>query len=154
MKYFILILLFNLTTFFSFGQSKDSLNSISHHNLGFHTGSTTGIGLSYRYWHNRLGVQATGFPFISKDLGTYYSLGLSLLYVLKDNKKADLFGYIGNHFIKLSNKTTYNLGVGIGLKIDFFEVLDFSIQAGYGIYSIQDSPSSLPTGEIGLYYHL
>jgi len=155
MKQIILTLLFSILTALSFGQKKDSIDaSISNHHIGFHVGSTTGIGLSYRYWYKKFGIQATGFPVISKDFGTFFSAGVSLLYILKDNKKVDLFGYIGNHIINFNDKPLFNLGVGIGLKIDFLEVLDFSLQTGYGIYNLQDSPSSLLTGEFGLYYHL
>ena len=155
MKKLLFTLLLSLLAINVYSQRVDSTkSSISKHHLGFHIGSTTGLGISYRYWHNRIGAQVTTMPFISKDNGNFYSLGLSFLYVLKDNKKADLIGYIGNHFLSIDTKLNYNLGLGIGLKVDFFEVLDFSLQAGYGIYNLQDSPSSLPTGEIGLYYHL
>ena len=161
-----------LITIGSFAQTKntDSLTTTKHY-LGLHAGVTTGYGFSYRYWPQKLGFQVTGIPIFGKDFYNA-SLGLSALYLLKDNNKVDLYGYLGNHFqfdgystptydntgnitgTQKVNYTTYNIGVGIGFKVDFLDVLDFNLQTGYAINNITNSAYTGLAGEVGLYYHL
>ena len=50
--------------------------------------------------------------------------------------------------------TTYNIGLGIGFKIDLLEVLDINFQTGYALNDITDSFYTGLAGEIGLYYQL
>lgn len=161
----ILIFLFTALTF---GQEEQT--NTPHH-LGLNLGSTTGIGFSYRYWPNKIGFQVTGIPIISPGGRSFSSIGLSLLYLLQENKKIDLFGYLGNHFIittsnnylynpntgvgmtKKVTNANYNVGVGLGLRLRLHQKLNLNLQSGYGVYQIGNK-SILGTiaGEIGLYY--
>ena len=157
---------------FGTANAQESNNSpkLTAHHVGIHAGGTTGLGFSYRYWPTRWGFQVTGIPIFSQGQ-TFASFGASALYLLKDNNRVDLFGYFGNHLIiDHSSFTSYdgsgnpieysytdvidNLGFGLGLKIDMFEVINLNLQAGYGVIDITNSPRTFPTGEIGLYYNL
>lgn len=142
----------------------------STHQVGLHAGSTTGLGFSYRYWPKKWGVQVTGIPVFGQGY-SFTSMGLSGLYMFNENKIVDFYGYLGNHLVlttdkysyidqngnpvtQKNNQTTYNAGLGFGLKFKFLEVLDFNIQTGYSVLDITDQPFSMIAGEVGLYYHL
>lgn len=143
-------------------------NMTFKHSFGVHAGASTGLGFSYRYFPEKWGVQITGIPIFGGDR-FFSSTGLSLLYKIKSHGKVDLFSYLGAHNIFERYEYYYDIwppteepgvyknnfliaGFGAGINIHLWEVLDLSIQAGYGVYDITDSPMSNITGEIGLYY--
>lgn len=152
-------------------QEQEAAVELGPHHIGLHAGSSTGTGFSYRYWPTRWGVQVTGIP-IFRQGSTYASFGASALYMLKDNDRVDLFSYFGNHLIYNSYETliydpatgTYsegketfsldNMGLGLGLKVTIFDVINLNFQAGYGVYDIFNDPFTFLTGEFGLYYQL
>lgn len=153
----------------SFWISTNAQNETKHH-IGFSYGTTTGYGLSYRFWPKKLGVQITTLPIIKSgnfQFGIKKSLniGISGLYTLKDNKFVDLYTYLGN-VITLeeyygdfppysTTQPRYNIGVGLGMKFEFLQDLNFNIQYGYGLYNIASEYLYTDfTGEIGLYYQL
>ena len=109
MKYVI----FSILLFFSL-PNLNAQSSPAHH-LGLHAGSTTGLGFSYRYWPAKLGFQVTGIPIFNGDNRNYISGGVSLLYLFKENKVVDLFGYIGNHLILETNEYVYYYDYQTGL---------------------------------------
>ena len=169
-KIFILITLSLVLNLKAQSDQKIDQKKITKHFVGLHVGTTTGYGFSYRYWPTKLGVQITGIPIFTQN-SYNVSTGFSLLYKLRDNNRIDLYSYLGNHLLFESNTnqynnfgyiigttkqsyTTYNIGIGIGLKIDFLEVLDINFQTGYAFNNITDSFYTGLAGEIGLYYQL
>jgi len=155
-------------------------DSRSSHYIGIHAGSTTAYGLSYRFWPNKLGLEFTTLPTFQKIpptnknlINSTISTGLSILYKIKENKIVDLYAYVGGFtlFKKThtaeyeggSYQTIYikheqldlNLGLGIGTRFKFLEVMDFNLQLGYGMYKINQPNQfySQVAGEVGLYYN-
>ena len=151
MRIFILSLLIVLSNHVS-GQEENTKAQDQKNRIGLHSGLTTGVGLSYRYKPGKFALQATGIPIFTGDGGTVLSGGLSAMYYLREERGADLFTYFGNH-IFYNEEAIYNLGVGIG--IDFHpwkNVLDISLQGGYGVINVNRDALSVPTLEVGLYY--
>ncbi|MFD1550885.1 hypothetical protein DNU06_05215 [Putridiphycobacter roseus] len=162
MKSFALICLFSLLSF----SGKTQLTSSPHH-FGLHAGFTTGLGLSYRYWPKKIGVQLTAAPQFSKNYFNIYS-GLTGLLSIKKNATSEFFTYLGaslnstkDDYYVYENGTYYqnlkvdnklNIGLGIGFRVTFLKVFDVNFQGGYGVYDITKNIRSRPTGEIGLYY--
>jgi hypothetical protein len=141
------------------------------HSLGLHAGASTGQGFSYRYFPEKWGIQITGIPIFNGNQGYYTSSAVSILYKIKEHKKVDLFAYLGNHLIferyqsyywpgpwpgeepGFITDRTYNIGLGAGINIHLWTVLDLSLQAGYGLNSWNNAPiSTIFSGEIGVYY--
>lgn len=132
--------------------------------FGIHAGATTGLGLSYRYWFDKAGVQLTAVPIKNGDY-ILFSGGLTFLYSFYESEYKRFFIYLGNHFWYHRNKTwnysytlqdswieerTYNVGIGPGFS--FGRVVRINIMAGYGFYDLFGKQNMYPTGEIGLYY--
>ena len=165
-----LILLFAALLTLSYAKAQDIDTApkkleLSPHHVGLHIGAVTGSGFSYRYWPAKLGFQITGIPIINTDY-RFTSLGVSALYLLKDNRKVDLFAYLGNHAVFTATKifsndsTIYNkfffdnLGIGLGVKTTIWEVINLNFQVGYGFYNVGEYTSTNFTGEFGVYYQL
>jgi len=126
------------------------------HHIGTSIGITTGIGISYRYWPSKLGIQITAAPLLLSKSDKIYSIGMSALYTLKDNEIVDLYSYVGSSIlIETYSPLIYNAGVGIGFKFDFLKNLNYNIQFGYGanISNKQSFSRYGIVGETGLYYH-
>ena len=155
-------------------QKNDSTAGKLTHEFGFHAGTTTAVGLSYRYWPGKLGVQLTALPIKTSDM-TFVSMGLTALYSFYNTNYFRFFGYLANNVTinnytkdeyvddyynyanykieeKKVEKTTYNVGFGPGF--GFGSKVRFNIMAGYGFYDILGEFNMLPTGEIGLYFRL
>jgi hypothetical protein len=141
------------------------------HYIGLHAGTTTGYGLSYRYWPTKLGVELTTAPKFMPGNDYKISAGLSVLYTVLENKYIGLYSYLGNSILS-SNEgysiydsntgistyenakwTQYNIGLGMGFKVNLFKELDFNVQTGYGLYDITNDLRTNLTGEISMYYH-
>ena len=135
--------------------------------LGFGGGSTTGYGLSFKYFPSsytgKLGAQVNFAPYQSVS-SKQYSFGLTFLYKLVENQKSSLYLYQGNsllyrydnykYYYYGSNTTSESLkinnGIGIGIEIIILQRVGFNIMAGYGGY---DSFKTITiAGEGGLYY--
>ena len=154
-----------LFTLGSFAQDQDIL--VKKNEFGIHVGATTGIGLSYRYWPAKIGLQLTLVP-IKTDNFMWISAGITGLYSFYDSKYIRFFGYLGNHLIiynyevttydyltgksieRTSENNTYNIGIGPGF--GFGKIVRFNFMVGYGFYDISDKLNMFPSGEIGLYY--
>ena len=143
---------------FSFCASaqNDSIYTPSKHFFGLNIGSTTGIGLSYRYWPTRLGAQITAAPIILPNNKHFISLGFSALLKFKETKNFTIYGYLSDHALIINNNEPINnIGIGGGFKYVFFETLEFNLQVGYGVYSVNtDDINSKIAGEISIYYQL
>jgi hypothetical protein len=131
--------------------------------LGMHAGFTTGLGLSFRHWSDKFGVQITAIPIKANDF-QFISAGLTGMYSLSNQKYYRFYLYLGNHILLVNNSTTwdgrnvneniYNIGFGPGFEVG--RKVRFNIMAGYGAYDLLNAPdySLLPTIEAGLYFKL
>ena len=139
---------------------------INNNELGAHAGFTTGLGLSYRHWFNKVGLQFTTIP-VKTDEAFFLSLGFTGMYSLKKTNTVRTYLYVGNHLIsndegtgkyqttgsykEITTRTTrYNIGFGPGFA--FGRTVTYNIQFGYGLYDITGKFNMLPTLEMGLYY--
>ncbi len=135
--------------------------------LGLHAGSTTGLGISYRYWPDAFGFQVTFLPMISSS-NSYVSIGITGMYKVSEMQALDVFLYAGNHFIYRNDNYYYdpayygdydnssswawNFGLGAGLDIKLAKVLRLSLMTGFGNYDIFGDYTFTFAGEIGFYY--
>lgn len=117
--------------------------------FGAHVGATTGIGLSFRHWFNRTGMQFTFVPYKSSYV-EFYSVGLSGLYSLNRSEYVHVFGYLGSHLLATNRDLNVHIGAGPGFA--FGKIVTFNLQIGYGVYFSEEDYQILPSGEIGLYY--
>ncbi len=169
-KSFFLIVLF-CTCFMLSGQDNETSEQSQSfkHALGVGAGWTTGYGLSYRYFIDKCGIQATFAPYSDYNT-TQFSSGLTFLFYLINAENTNLFFYQGNHFFY--SKDTYyygggmyisggdnnseyvdqffNHGLGIGIEFLIANRVSFNLMGGYAGYENFDRISL--TGETGLYY--
>lgn len=123
------------------------------HRVGFHAGTTTGVGFSYKYQPSKFGLQVVGMPIFDGEGNILTSFGLSGLYRISELRRADIIGFLGNHLFIGRTDIGYHLGIGAGIDLHLWPgVLDLNVQAGYGLYYLNEQPLSLLTGEIGLHY--
>lgn len=94
-KSFLLATVFMVS--FSFGQETEKRKS--EHGIGFQIGGTTGHGLSYRYYGNKIGVQVSALPIFMQNDEFLMSAGLTGIYKIAESKRIDLVAYLGNHFV-------------------------------------------------------
>jgi hypothetical protein len=170
-RFLALLMIFSLI---SMGRTQDGLNEYKH-SLGLHAGIASGYGFSYRFWPKKIGFQITGIPILSTNQITTSS-GLSFLLKINDFSKVSLYSYLGNHLryerYNYSDPTneyyqkmfSYYSAIGVGVRINFLQVLDFNFQAGYGI-GFRNSSSTVPYEPVyndynttldvgaGLYFH-
>ncbi len=139
--------------------------------IGFHAGSTTGVGLSFRYWPESIGFQATFLPIVTEDY-RFISFGVAGLYTLHQHDNLSLIGYTGfrlhrefqhNNSGWQSNpnidQITFGFGLGPGFKYEYSQVLTANFMIGYGLYIEDDrllgEETSFRlniTGEAGIFY--
>jgi hypothetical protein len=129
--------------------SAQDVEKIRNNQIGGHAGFTTGLGISYRYWPSKLGVQATFIP-VKTDTVKFFSFGLTGLYTLSEKKHFKTFLYLGNHLVHRNDHQEYNIGFGPGFSVG--STVRFNFMIGYGFFDVTDTFNMLPTGEIGVYY--
>lgn len=157
-KLLLIIISVAFINFNATSQTQDSTKTKYKHHVGLHASSVGGLGFSYRYWPNKLGVQATAMPVFRQNGGHFLSLGATGLYTLKEGKTVDLYSYLGVHYLSLkysnsqSGDNFFNTGLGVGFKINLSEFLNLNIQTGYGFYNINESLFTSIAGGFGLYY--
>ena len=147
------------------GQQVEVVKVNHSQEFGFHAGATTGVGLSYRFWPGKNGVQLTALP-IKTDDYIFVNLGLTGLHTFYDSNYFRFFGYLGSSLAvnggsldtyadsdNTYDKTT-KLNLGIGPGFAFGSRVRFNIMAGYGFYDVLGQFDIYPTGEIGLYFRL
>ena len=145
-----------------------------NHSLGFGAGVSTGYGLSYRYFGEKLGAQVSFMPY--KDEGILImSSGLTFLYRLVELEDLSFFVYQGNHFFFREETVTnrsydytdayetietitttfeedkyFNNGAGIGIEWVHRSRLGLNAMAGFGG---QENFKKLNlTGEVAVYF--
>ncbi|PHR46984.1 MAG: hypothetical protein COA32_08660 [Fluviicola sp.] len=82
---------------FSYGQETEKKKA--EHGIGFQIGGTTGHGLTYRYYGNKIGVQVSALPIFMQNDEFLMSAGLTGMYKIAESKRIDLVAYLGNHFV-------------------------------------------------------
>lgn len=82
---------------FSFGQETEKKKA--EHGIGFQIGGTTGHGLTYRYYGNKIGVQVSALPIFMQNNEFLMSAGLTGMYKIAESNRIDLVAYLGNHFV-------------------------------------------------------
>lgn len=159
--FFILAaLLLSTGAFAQYGDSEISRK----HEFGFHAGATTGVGLSYRYWPGKAGIQLTALPIKTEDV-TFINVGVTGLCRFYENHYFSFFGYLGSNLTTYdeyfdeydsyeTSDETYKLNVGFGPGFGFGSRVRFNVMAGYGFYDVTGKFNIYPTGEIGLYFRL
>jgi hypothetical protein len=159
MKNCLFIILFLIFPLLGFSQT-DTLNqswqteqheihSLGKHGVGFASGLTTGVGLSYRHYFDKFRVQLTFGPVITS--GEFImSSGLGLMYELGKTEKTSFFLYQGSHLFYDSSEVLTFFGVGIGMEFIVFKQLSYNLMLGFAAWENFDR--LLPTGEMGLYY--
>jgi hypothetical protein len=165
MKRIVTLFAVMLVTISLFAQEVEVINVKHSQEFGFHAGATTGIGLSYRFWPGKNGIQITALPIKTSDL-TFINVGLTGLHTFYDAKYIRFFGYLGssvavNDFnydpyddeYETADRTT-KLNVGIGPGFAFGSRVRFNVMAGYGFYDILGEFNIYPTAEVGLYFRL
>lgn len=170
MKRFALSLLLLLPLCGWAQEGTPSTNDNPYNNeLGFNLGSTTGIGVSYRHWFNRIGIQLCGMPF-KYDNDVFLSGGLTGMFSLRNTQYTRIYAYWGNQilyineayydyvnetpYLKHGSESMYCTGIGIGFS--FGRVIAFNISVGYGAYQVigggYEDLALLPACEVGLYW--
>ena len=157
MKKITVILLLVLFYSYSFSQEKikaESFDEPKNNEFGAHAGFTTGVGLSYRHWSEKIGVQITALPVFSKNDGAFISAGLTGMYSINNSKYVRFYAYLGNHIMYYNShgytETIYNIGAGPGFS--FGKIVSFNVMFGYGVIDVTNNYRSTLVGEIGLYY--
>lgn len=172
--------LFTLTILFfcatSIAQDKDTTHQSNfQHEVGFHAGSTSGYGPSYRMWYKNFGIQISFLPTYKHYNSGIYSAtrtnivyGISLNYKLKHNKYVDLYSFINysSNYSKnvnlndfppyntVSTSINSNIGAGLGFDFKITPALILSTQMGYGIYGIEKFYQGNIAGGISILYKL
>ena len=124
------------------------------HNIGVSAGLSTGYGISYRYWPTKFGIQITSTPSFFGPNFYSFNIGVTGLYTIRDKKHADLYLYLGNLFQNNNTNSSYSIGTGFGVKLDFLDNLNINFQFGYGgLHLNAEYPSFSMIAETGLYYH-
>lgn len=163
MKHLITVVLFCFLALIIKAQEQQNSDKTEYkklykHSIGVGAGSTTGFGISYRYFPKKLGFQVNFVPFY-EDYGSeaLISAGLTLLYNLKETKYSALYAYFGNHYLhnsyggnlniftpltqnyyyRKSNNDSefYNSGVGVGIEFSTKKQVTLNIMGGYAQYN-------------------
>ncbi len=152
------LILFSALTLSGFSQEKSTKPErlATKHEVGFAAGHATGVGISYRYYPKKIGIQITTTPIISSN-DARLSIGTSLMYTLNETRVTKFYLYYGNHvyFEKYqyqdyyyydeysSNHTTeefenknfsYNTGVGAGIELTAWQRVGFNFNFGLGYH--------------------
>lgn len=110
------------------------------HEFGLASGFTTGYGLSYRYWPNKVGFQFTTFPVVSSE-DKNLSIGLTSLFKLDERSWYRIFAFAGGNlnWTENSNHDEYFSDFSgpfvwaFNLNAPFEEQKKFTIGAGPGV---------------------
>jgi len=161
----MIAVLFSVISVFA-QEAENNTVKLNTNYLGLHAGFTTGLGLSFRHWSNKYGVQVTAIP-IKTDNIQFISAGLTGLYSIRNEKYYRHFLYLGNHLLlnqietyydyngnrREEQKTSYNAGFGYGFEVG--KNVRFNLMVGYAGYNLLETDYNLlPTAEMGLYFNL
>jgi hypothetical protein len=121
-----------------------------HHALGIAAGTSTGYGISYRFFYSRFSVLTVAAPFYGDafDLSSY---GLSFIYQATNYPQTNLLVYQGNRFLtdQFGVESITN-GAGIGLEYNGDDNIVLNFMFGFAGY---DSFRSIyPSVEAGVFF--
>lgn len=128
------------------------------HKLGLHSGTASGVGLSYKaLFNHKTMIQLVTLPIASQDY-KYINSGLSLKFKFKDLDIWDFYGYGSGNYVfsqdswsstfnsntqlwESSTTYNYNVNASIGVAMEYGkgELVKWGLQAGYGVYNIGES---------------
>ena len=165
MKIKMLSVVFVLLTATSISQTPLPTKKVFH-SIGFHSGTTSGVGLSYKARIKDLyQIQLTSLPYASADVKTVIS-GINLGYKFINKPKFGVLAVLsGGHYFnsrieegyildannnyyfgekkQLTNKLSGSLGLGFELSAS--DIVKFNVQVGYAVYDIFDDWKTLPS---------
>ena len=152
---FLMFMLFLSTS--TFGQQSKNNKKIEQqkHSVGIGAGFTTGLGLSYRYLPNKLGIQAT---FLILPNNYYSGFGATILYKVIQKQTSWLYLYQSNLY-STYRTSGFNCGCpyyewfngfGFGTEILLGKQVGLNFMGGAGFYENFDEFTV--TGETGLYF--
>ncbi len=158
-KLFLLCVIMFLLVFFvksQENQKSDDKNDLEieniKHGIGGAAGFTTGYGLSYRYYLDKVVFQGTFAPLMENKDDMTFSTGLTFMYRLVSAKNTRFYLYESNHWhynyyenesnfinyngihIRDYSKTVNNnihLGLGIGFEFILWDRVSLNIMTGY-----------------------
>ena len=146
------------------------------HYIGMAAGFSTGYGISYRYFPDKIGVQLTTTPYISNDGYSTASLGATMLIELQTINWFRFYLYIGNHYMlnrdyeyeevwneeyeyyeyiqgDLTNYHRWIAGIGPGFEFLLGEKFSFNLMFGFrSDWAIQEQYYIKFSGETAFYY--
>lgn len=136
-------------------------NNKRPHNLGVSAGSTSGFGLSYKYFPDKFGFQTNGFLYVRSG-ETITSLGGSFLYSIKRQEKYNFYAHFSamhlyEHYWTVIDSVKViddyhmvNMGPGIGIEF-LFQYINLSFQIGFGAYD-NFRVYTMLAGGVGVHY--
>ncbi len=144
--------LFIVTLFFQ-SYAQDTLSESkpeykqSKHALGLLGSLDSGLGISYRYRYDKIGLQVSTLPFyVTLGSGFYLQyIGLAAQYHYLTRDRFMLYGYLGNNLsIAISSTSGVYLldnisGLGTGVDFKIGTNLSFQFQLGYAIVGRSES---------------
>lgn len=168
-NFFVLTLSMICLTLSTFAQSDSTSTELpapssldtAHHHVGVHAGVCTGLGFSYRYTKNKIGLQLTGIPIFNDGL-SFVSGGVALTYrpllTPENSDKMQFLVYTGGHVLatgysRYSYIEALNIAVGLGLEQMIFNNITFNLMLGYGL-NLADGINTIPSIETGFHYKI
>jgi len=142
-----------------FAQNEREFEKKPVHEIGIAGGFTTGVGLSYRYWPQKVGIQTTFLPVVTPSY-SFYSIGLTGLYKFREGEYSSFFGYLSNSLFLTKYdyadweedfEHLYSIGVGPGFSFGD-NTAKINVMGGYALYYADGDIALLPTVEAGIYY--
>ncbi|HKK66986.1 MAG TPA: hypothetical protein VJ946_02200, partial [Bacteroidales bacterium] len=126
------------------------------HGIGAAAGFTTGYGLSYRYYYNRMVFQATFSPVVENPDNMTFSSGLTFMYRLTQTDYINFYLYESNHwnysvyeyesggwysygssnyYSSLTRDTESYIHSGVGVAFEFvlWDRLSVNLMTGYSV---------------------
>ena len=143
------ILLIFISIFLSSVLSAQKSTVKYNNRIGLNAGFTTGLGFTYGYYPDKLGIQVSFLP-IYGDNSKFLSLAITPLYTLSENHYFKSYFFMGNHLVYKDKITEYNIGIGPGIELG--QRVVFSIRGGFGLFDVTKSFNILPTLEMGLFF--
>lgn len=131
------------------------------HGFGLALSSTASSGISYSYFKDKVGLNATSFFYFENDYALF-DLGGMLKYQLLREQNFRVFGYFSSEYKyrsetyiqwgdNITSQQAYvNSGVGVGIDL-YTDYFIFHTHFGFGAYRNFEVISML-AGGIGVYY--
>jgi hypothetical protein len=162
-KIFFILSFILLINSLSKAQMFDKLRRSDYkHHIGLTGGYSMGVGLSYLYQQEKLGVQATYSPFYSKE-NNFTTISITGLYMLNQGRNINFMLYMANNFVVTdiednSNNFLNSTGLGLAYQVYLTQNWKLSLYTGYA-YTYYDfseihnhTNAFTPDGGMSLYF--